>query len=53
MKDLRLNFNNTTKRDESRTMFTQLYQKSGQRASEFVNKAKELNLLANFDTNKV
>ena len=53
MKDLRLNFDNPTKRDEARTKFTRLFQRSGQKASEFVNKARELNLVADFSTNPV
>ena len=51
MKDVRLNFDNPTKRDEARTKFIRIYQKSGQKASEFVNKARELNLVANLNTN--
>ena len=53
MKDLRLNFDNPTKRDEAQTKFTRLYQRSGQKASQFVNKPRELNLVADFSTNQV
>ena len=53
MKDLKLNFDNLTKRDEATTKFTRLYQRSGQKAFEFVNKARELNLVADFSTNQV
>ena len=53
MEDLRLSFDNPTKRDEARTQFTTLYKKSGERTSEFVTKARKLNLLAQFSTNQV
>ena len=53
MKDLRLTFDNPTKRDKARTKFNRIYQKSGQKASKFINKARELNLVVNFSTNQV
>ena len=53
LEDLKLNFDNPTARDEARTKFSRIHHNYGQKALEFVVRAKEWNLLADFKANEV
>ena len=53
LEDLKLNFDNPTARDEARTKFSKIHQNSGEKASEYVVRARELNLVADFKVNEV
>ena len=53
LEDLTLNFDNPTARDEARTKFRRIHQNSTEKASKYVVRVKELNLVTDFKANEV